>query len=139
MTTEKLDDEWNTGSLTPLEVAVELARPNYIDDAFANVVSHRNAREAYLHATNKHPEDDSVWSDLDTEAVFIDFASKNDYNFPFLLGFPSTSRKTVAFEDFVPSPDVGFWLTPNLDTVTLVVASLMQFTNFTFASAKVAK
>ena len=131
----------DSGSFTPLHMAEAFAHPDYLQDVVAELKGVQNLREAELNARGEGEDlfNDGVWCELDTDAALLQFGLRNGFNFPFLFGLPSISQRRLAFEDFVPSPDVGFWLTPNLDTFTMIAASLMQFTNFSFAPAKVAR
>lgn len=128
-----------SGCFSPVQLAELFSQPNYMREVRGEVVALRDAHEKCLNDRDEDPASDPLWCELDTEAALMRFGLEQGFNYPFLLGLPSTSQRRMVFEGFVPLPGVGFWLTPNLDTFTMVAASLMQFTNFAFSPAKVAK
>jgi hypothetical protein len=124
---------------TPLQLCELFMRSGHLEHTFFEFQEQIRRREEELSAVNVQPCLDALWCELDNERALLEFGINNGFRYPFLRGLPFNTPLHMGFEKVEPSNDMGFWLTPNLDTLTVQFSELLQLTNFVFAPPKVVK
>ena len=134
-----MEDTIDCFTRTPLELCEMFMQSVYLERTFLEFEGQIRRRVEELSARKVQPCSDALWCELDHERALLEFGINNGFRYPFLLGLPFNSPLRMGFEKIEPSNDTGFWLTPNLDTLTVQFSELLQLTNFVFAPARVVK